>query len=116
MEALRLLGEIRKILGTVQNFPHRPTCWPNAAIEAARAGEQGWLAAVADEVRSLSIQVGAAADQIGELMEQMFGAVSGAEQRAPRDAATSGKRGRGAMQRISSARWSATSSSATTTC
>src|SRR5690606_3589580 len=51
--------------------------------EAARAGEQGrGFAVVADEVRSLSIQVGTAADQIGELMEQMLGAMTGAEQQS----------------------------------
>lgn len=76
MEALEATsGEIRKILGTVQNFSAQTNMLAlNAAIEAARAGEQGrGFAVVADEVRSLSIQVGAAADQIGELMEQMFG-------------------------------------------
>src|SRR5690606_35240699 len=65
-----------------------------AAIEAARAGEQGrGFAVVADEVRNLSIQVGAAADQIGELMEQMFGAVSGAEQQAREMQQQSGEAG-----------------------
>src|SRR5690606_14278643 len=73
MEALEATsGEIRKILGTVQNFSAQTNMLAlNAAIEAARAGEQGrGFAVVADEVRNLSIQVGAAADQIGELMEQ----------------------------------------------
>lgn len=76
--------EIRKILGTVQNFSAQTNMLAlNAAIEAARAGEQGrGFAVVADEVRSLSIQVGAAADQIGELMEQMLGAMTGAEQQS----------------------------------
>ena len=76
--------EIRKILGTVQNFSAQTNMLAlNAAIEAARAGEQGrGFAVVADEVRNLSIQVGAAADQIGELMEQMIGAMTGAEQQS----------------------------------
>ena len=76
--------EIRKILGTVQNFSAQTNMLAlNAAIEAARAGEQGrGFAVVADEVRNLSIQVGAAADQIGELMEQMLGAMTGAEQQS----------------------------------
>ena len=76
--------QIRKILGTVQNFSAQTNMLAlNAAIEAARAGEQGrGFAVVADEVRSLSIQVGAAADQIGELMEQMLGAMTGAQQQS----------------------------------
>lgn len=96
MEALEATsGEIRKILGTVQNFSAQTNMLAlNAAIEAARAGEQGrGFAAVADEVRSLSIQVGAAADQIGELMEQMFGAVNGAEQQAREMQLQSGEAG-----------------------
>src|SRR5690554_7342708 len=96
MEALETTpGEIRKILGTVQNFSAQTNMLAlNAAIEAARAGEQGrGFAVVADEVRSLSIQVGAAADQIGELMEQMFGAVSGAEQQAREMQQQSGEAG-----------------------
>ena len=76
--------EIRTILGTVQNFSAQTNMLAlNAAIEAARAGEQGrGFAVVADEVRNLSIQVGAAASQIGELMEQMLGAMTGAEQQS----------------------------------
>ncbi|MDX9687388.1 methyl-accepting chemotaxis protein [Halopseudomonas formosensis] len=96
MEALEATsGEIRKILGTVQNFSAQTNMLAlNAAIEAARAGEQGrGFAVVADEVRNLSIQVGAAADQIGELMEQMFGAMSGAEQQAREMQQQSGEAG-----------------------
>ncbi len=75
-------GQIRTILKTVQDFSAQTNMLAlNAAIEAARAGEQGrGFAVVADEVRSLSIKVGSAADQIGNLMEQMLSAMSGAEQ------------------------------------
>ena len=75
-------AQIRTILTTVQNFSAQTNMLAlNAAIEAARAGEQGrGFAVVADEVRSLSIQVGDAADQIDQLMEQMLGAMTGAEQ------------------------------------
>lgn len=85
MEALDATsGQILNILGTVQNFSAQTNMLAlNAAIEAARAGEQGWgFAVVADEVRSLSIQVGGAADQIAQLMEQMLGAMTGAEQQS----------------------------------
>ncbi|SDS46932.1 methyl-accepting chemotaxis protein [Halopseudomonas litoralis] len=75
-------GQIRKILTTVQDFSAQTNMLAlNAAIEAARAGEQGrGFAVVADEVRNLSIQVGNAADQIDRLMEQMLGAMTGAEE------------------------------------
>ncbi len=75
-------GQIRQILKTVQDFSAQTNMLAlNAAIEAARAGEQGrGFAVVADEVRNLSIKVGSAADQIGQLMEQMLTAMSGADQ------------------------------------
>lgn len=75
-------GQIRKILTTVQDFSAQTNMLAlNAAIEAARAGEQGrGFAVVADEVRNLSIQVGNAANQIDQLMEQMLGAMTGAEE------------------------------------
>ena len=75
-------AQIRKILTTVQDFSAQTNMLAlNAAIEAARAGEQGrGFAVVADEVRNLSIQVGNAADQINQLMEQMLGAMNGAEE------------------------------------
>lgn len=74
-------GQIRHILQTVQDFSAQTNMLAlNAAIEAARAGEQGrGFAVVADEVRNLSIKVGSAADQIGQLMEKMFTAMSGAD-------------------------------------
>lgn len=74
-------GQIRQILKTVQDFSAQTNMLAlNAAIEAARAGEQGrGFAVVADEVRNLSIKVGSAADQIGQLMEQMLTAMSGAD-------------------------------------
>lgn len=74
-------GQIRHILKTVQDFSAQTNMLAlNAAIEAARAGEQGrGFAVVADEVRNLSIKVGSAADQIGQLMEQMLTAMSGAD-------------------------------------
>ena len=79
-------GQIRKILTTVQDFSAQTNMLAlNAAIEAARAGEQGrGFAVVADEVRNLSIQVGNAADQIDHLMEQMLGAMTGAEEQTLR--------------------------------
>ncbi|MFN3579675.1 MAG: methyl-accepting chemotaxis protein [Pseudomonas sp.] len=74
-------GQIRSILGTVQDFSAQTNMLAlNAAIEAARAGEQGrGFAVVADEVRNLSVKVGSAASQIGELMEQMLNAMAGAD-------------------------------------
>ncbi|PKM04971.1 MAG: hypothetical protein CVV16_02145 [Gammaproteobacteria bacterium HGW-Gammaproteobacteria-6] len=74
-------GQIRNILATVQDFSAQTNMLAlNAAIEAARAGEQGrGFAVVADEVRNLSIKVGTAASQIGELMEQMLKAMDGAD-------------------------------------
>lgn len=75
-------GQIRSILKTVQDFSAQTNMLAlNAAIEAARAGEQGrGFAVVADEVRNLSVKVGSAADQIGELIQQMLNAMTGADQ------------------------------------
>ncbi|WP_420800856.1 methyl-accepting chemotaxis protein [Pseudomonas cavernae] len=73
-------ASIRGILGTVLDFAAQTNMLAlNAAIEAARAGEQGrGFAVVADEVRNLASKVGAAADQIQGLLQQMSEAVSGA--------------------------------------
>lgn len=77
-------GQIRKILGTVQDFSEQTNMLAlNAAIEAARAGEHGHgFAVVADEVRNLSVRVGEAANQIGSLLEDMINAMSGAGNQA----------------------------------
>ncbi|MCK7542632.1 methyl-accepting chemotaxis protein [Marinobacter bryozoorum] len=77
-------GQIRTILGTVQDFSEQTNMLAlNAAIEAARAGEQGrGFAVVADEVRNLSVRVGEAANQIGSLLEEMINAMSGAGNQA----------------------------------
>lgn len=77
-------GQIRKILGTVQDFSEQTNMLAlNAAIEAARAGEHGrGFAVVADEVRNLSVRVGEAANQIGSLLEDMINAMSGAGNQA----------------------------------
>ena len=75
-------GQIRSILTTVQDFSSQTNMLAlNAAIEAARAGEHGrGFAVVADEVRNLSVKVGSAATQIGQLIEQMLDAMAGADQ------------------------------------
>ncbi|WP_252271495.1 methyl-accepting chemotaxis protein [Pseudomonas subflava] len=74
-------GKVREILVTVQDFSAQTNMLAlNAAIEAARAGEAGrGFAVVADEVRNLSQKVGTAAQQIGILMEEMTGAMDGAD-------------------------------------
>lgn len=74
-------GKVREILVTVQDFSTQTNMLAlNAAIEAARAGEAGrGFAVVADEVRNLSQKVGSAAQQIGLLMEEMTGAMNGAD-------------------------------------
>ena len=74
-------GRVSEILVTVQDFAAQTNMLAlNAAIEAARAGEAGrGFAVVADEVRNLSHKVGNAAQQIGVLMEEMTGAMAGAD-------------------------------------
>ena len=74
-------SKVREILVTVQDVSTQTNMLAlNAAIEAARAGEAGrGFAVVADEVRNLSQKVGTAAQQIGILMEEMTGAMDGAD-------------------------------------
>ncbi|MBD9414977.1 methyl-accepting chemotaxis protein [Pseudomonas sp. PDM16] len=74
--------KVREILVTVQDFSTQTNMLAlNAAIEAARAGEAGrGFAVVADEVRNLSQKVGSAAQQIGMLLEEMTGAMNGADE------------------------------------
>ncbi|MDD0843217.1 methyl-accepting chemotaxis protein [Pseudomonas sp. Gutcm_11s] len=79
-------AKVREILVTVQDFSTQTNMLAlNAAIEAARAGEAGrGFAVVADEVRNLSQKVGSAAQQIGVLMEEMTGAMNGADEQTQR--------------------------------
>ena len=79
-------AKVREILVTVQDFSAQTNMLAlNAAIEAARAGEAGrGFAVVADEVRNLSHKVGSAAQQIGVLMEEMTGAMDGADEQTRR--------------------------------